>query len=393
MDATENRKHASMTTPRVSIVIPTYNHLQYLGNAVATALDQTFDSFEVIVVNDGSTDDTRKWLDTQHNPKLRVIHQENKGPAEAINTGVKASAGEYITWMSADNYCASYFIEAFVAALDSDPDSAMAYSPYYVMDADDQIYSIYFANVIALRELATRTGHNRGNASFMYRRSIHDTIGMYKGWTCDQDMWVKILERYNSVYLVEPVYYYRIHKEMATQTKQKEIGAESSEILNEFLKRNNGGINDKLIARLYPSVKNKPGLIPAAISDFSIRMFHAGKINEALSYLKVTLSMYGIDDLMRPLMNFISLSKLANIDPLPHIEESFAANKNLTQIMRTSIVTVAQGIVALNQFKTKPDLYTIEHESMPLKNDMGKIFSFTAWKNGQLNPPLSNLAL
>lgn len=164
----------SSSNPRVSIVIPSYNHLHYLPRAVNTALDQTFEDIEVIVVNDGSTDGTRQWLDAFRHPKLRVIHQENQGPAAAINTGMRAAAGEYVTWMSADNYCANYFVEAFAAALDSDPVNTFAYSPYYVIDANEVVHSIYFASVIALRELVTRTGHHRGNASFMYRKSVHD---------------------------------------------------------------------------------------------------------------------------------------------------------------------------------------------------------------------------
>jgi glycosyltransferase involved in cell wall biosynthesis len=381
----------STSSPRVSIVIPSYNHLHYLPKALDTALDQTFGDFEVLVVNDGSTDGTRQWLDDYQHPKLRVIHQDNKGPAEAINAGMQAAKGEYVTWMSADNYCASYFVEAFAAALDSNPDNAFAYSPYYVIDAEDKIHSIYFASVIALRELVTRTGHHRGNASFMYRKSVHAEIGMYEGWTCDQAMWVKILERYKSVYLVEPVYYYRIHDTMATQTRQSEIGAESPKILADFLQRNNGGISELLLSRLYPALDKKAELIPIALSDFSTRLYNNGFKTEALTYLKVMLSMYGIDDLLRPLLNFISLSTVAQMDAFPHIQESIGNNKHLTPDMKSALLTTAQSLITLYGLKSKRDIFLIDHETMPLKYDMPEIFSFSAWKNGAGNPPLPAL--
>lgn len=377
--------------PRVSIVIPSYNHLHYLPKALDTALDQTFENFEVIVVNDGSTDDTKQWLDAYQHPKLRIIHQENQGPAGAINTGIKAAAGEYVTWMSADNYCANYFVEAFVAALDSNPEKSFAYSPYYVIDAEDKITSIYFATVLALRELVTRTGHHRGNASFMYRKSVHAEIGKYEGWTCDSDMWARILERFGAVYLIEPVYFYRIHDAMATQTKQTEITGECQKILQDFMQRNNGGVSEKLLSRLYPGLNKAPQLVPLALTDFACRLYNNGMKTESLTYLKVTLSMYGIDDLLRPLMNFISLSLASGMDPLPHLKESIRSNSLLNDEMKSAMNEAASAMTALYRLKSKPCIFLLEHETMPLKYDMPEIFSFTAWKNGAVRAPLPAL--
>jgi len=103
--------------PKVSIVLPTYNHLRFLPRAVACALDQTSMDFELIIVNDGSTDDTRAWLDNLQHPNVRIFHQQNRGFVAAVNFGIQQSLGEYLSWMSADNRCARYFVEAFVAAL------------------------------------------------------------------------------------------------------------------------------------------------------------------------------------------------------------------------------------------------------------------------------------
>lgn len=380
-----------MSKPRVSIVIPSYNHLHYLPRALETALDQCFTEMEVIVVNDGSTDGTKEWLDNYRHPKLRVIHQENKGPAEAINTGVKASQGEYITWMSADNYCADYFVEAFVSALDCEPDISFAYSPYYVIDGKDQIQSIYFASALSLRDLITRTGHNRGNASFMYRKSVHDAVGLYNGWSCDSDMWVKILELYKSVYLIEPVYYYRIHAEMATNTQKAIIDVEVPKILQNFMQRNNGGLSVDLLRRLYPAMKNAQTLAPMALADFSCRMFYNGMRNEALTYLKIALSMYAFDDLLRLMLNFIALTSMIRMDALPHIQEAVDKNATLTDEMRAALMTSAQSLIALYGLKSKKELFLIDHETMPEKYDMPKIFSYVAWKNGASVPPLPAL--
>src|SRR5688572_14976272 len=117
--------------PKVSIVLPTYDHLAFLPAAVSSALAQTSMDFELILVNDGSTDGTRAWLDGLRHPNVRVIHQDNRGFVGAVNAGITESRGEYVSWMSADNLCARYFVEAFVAALDSDPSCTIAYSTFY----------------------------------------------------------------------------------------------------------------------------------------------------------------------------------------------------------------------------------------------------------------------
>jgi hypothetical protein len=261
-----------------------------------------------------------------------------------------------------------------------------------VIDAKDQVQSIYFATVLSLRELATRTGHHRGNASFMYRRSIHDTVGMYNvGLASDADMWLKILERYKSVYLVEPALYYRIHDEMATKTQTEEITKDAMKMMQDFWRRNNGGISEQLLKQLYPALDKKPELVPLALTDFASRLYNNGLKTESLTYLKTILLLYGLEDLLRPLLNFISLSTVAKIDPLPHIHESLEKNDNLTQDMKSALNAAARSLNTLYGLKTKRDVFLIDNETMPLKYDMPAIFSFTAWKNGSNLRPLPAL--
>lgn len=88
--------------PKVSIIIPTYNHAEYVTRAINSALAQTYKNFEIIIVDDGSTDNTREVL-TPYMDKIKYICQENKGPAGARNTGIKNSSGEYLQFLDADD--------------------------------------------------------------------------------------------------------------------------------------------------------------------------------------------------------------------------------------------------------------------------------------------------
>jgi len=90
--------------PTVSIIIPTYNREHLLGRAIQSVLDQTYQNFELIIVDDGSTDDTEKLVKSFNSEKIRYIrHGENKGPSAARNTGIQSAKGDYIAFQDSDD--------------------------------------------------------------------------------------------------------------------------------------------------------------------------------------------------------------------------------------------------------------------------------------------------
>ena len=89
---------------KVSIIIPTYNRAHLLGRAIQSVLTQTYQDFELIIVDDGSTDNTEKVVESFKDERIRYIrHKENKGGAAARNTGIKAAKGEYIAFQDSDD--------------------------------------------------------------------------------------------------------------------------------------------------------------------------------------------------------------------------------------------------------------------------------------------------
>ena len=114
--------------PKVSVVIPCFNHGRYLEEAVSSVLEQTFGDYEIIVVNDGSTDPfTVDLLKNYHPQKTRTLHTENQGLPTARNTGIAAATGDYILPLDADDKIGSEYLEQAVRVMDEQPNIGIVY--------------------------------------------------------------------------------------------------------------------------------------------------------------------------------------------------------------------------------------------------------------------------
>ena len=93
-----------MPPSKVSIIIPVFNGANYLREAIDSALKQTYENIEVLVINDGSDDNGKtEAIARSYGDKLRYFHKENGGVASALNLGIKEMAGEYFSWLSHDS--------------------------------------------------------------------------------------------------------------------------------------------------------------------------------------------------------------------------------------------------------------------------------------------------
>ena len=105
---------------KFSIIIPAYNVADYLENCVESILKQTYDNYEIIIVDDGSTDETGKVADEllKQSKQINVVHQSNGGASKARNTGMKRSTGDYILFLDGDDFWSdSHFLKQIVSEL------------------------------------------------------------------------------------------------------------------------------------------------------------------------------------------------------------------------------------------------------------------------------------
>ncbi|MBW5446516.1 glycosyltransferase [Cohnella sp. CFH 77786] len=109
--------------PKVTILMPTYNSANYIEESVNSMLNQTFQDFELLIIDDGSQDGTWQYLERLNNPRVRLVrHLENKGVVYSLNEGIGLSTGIYIARMDADDVSVPHRLERQIAYLDANPD-------------------------------------------------------------------------------------------------------------------------------------------------------------------------------------------------------------------------------------------------------------------------------
>lgn len=127
--------------PIVSIILPTYNRAYVLWRAIQSVLAQTEERWELIVVDDGSTDCTRRMLEEVRDPRITTIRTDNRGPSAARNTGLEIAGGEYVAYLDSDNVWHTNFLEEMLAAAKERPDDVLWYCGAAVTFWERDLYS------------------------------------------------------------------------------------------------------------------------------------------------------------------------------------------------------------------------------------------------------------
>jgi len=198
--------------PRISIVLPTYNQAKYLPEALASVFSQTYRDFELVVVNDGSTDETASIL-TEYRTRYDfiLIEQQNQGLPKALNVGFRQAQGEYLTWTSSDNILLPDMLARLSTELDEYPEVGLVYADWYVIDEMGRIIAVARSRDYD-RLLLLRT--NYINACFLYRRECQEKIGWYNtrfSGAEDWDYWLRISKYYTMRHVKQLLYKYRVH--------------------------------------------------------------------------------------------------------------------------------------------------------------------------------------
>ena len=198
---TELSSATAKRSPRVSVVIPTYNRATFIGQAVASALGQSYRDLEVIVVDDGSTDATDEVLHSFHDPRLICIRQENAGRSRARNVAINAARGEYITFLDSDDYYLPFKVELQVSLLDANREVGMAYTSAACIDDDGHLLNYTYRALLSgwiYPSIAFFVPHTVTLPTVMVRRDILTAVGLFDEAMErfeDIDMWRRIAKR------------------------------------------------------------------------------------------------------------------------------------------------------------------------------------------------------
>jgi glycosyltransferase involved in cell wall biosynthesis len=180
----------------VSIVIPNYNHAQYVSGAVRSALNQTHPRVEVIVVDDGSTDDSAQVI-AQFGQAIHAIAQPNQGLSAARNTGIRAATGEFVAALDADDLYEPEFASELVGLLGREPDAVAAYCGYRFVDVANAPLPQAEARRVEPDQLFDQlaAGNFLVPEAMLVRRRCYAQVGPFdQALTAleDLDMWLRI---------------------------------------------------------------------------------------------------------------------------------------------------------------------------------------------------------
>lgn len=268
-----------MYKKKVSVIIPTFNRSNYIVTAIESVLSQWQDGLEIIVVDDGSTDDTKNRIKNYVDDKVvRYIYQANSGrPSAARNKGISHADGEYICFLDSDDYLIKGSIEKRLRIFQEQADIAMVSSGWidlregsnhpllepswvvsenfleqipsdFIEAKDDRhiIFNTSVVNILFTREFVA-------TSSVMIKASVLESVGNFdESLTIseDRDLWLRIISRYKMAYIYEPLTHKRRHTTNITNNSISYNYLQDRQSIESFLRYSNilYGPN-KLLAR------------------------------------------------------------------------------------------------------------------------------------------------
>lgn len=207
-----------MDRPLVSVIIPSYNHHKYVQKTIESVMNQSYDNFELIVIDDGSTDNSRNILaELAQKYKFTLVFQENQGIAKTLNYAIKNLAkGKYIAAVSSDDYWDKENLAKKIQFLEDNPKFSLCFSNIYIIEGNN----IYKCNNRSLKSGWLFNDYILGKCSIFavaiiaQRQALLDT-GLYDPNPTliaeDRDLTLRIAKKYQIGYIDEPLVYYRYH--------------------------------------------------------------------------------------------------------------------------------------------------------------------------------------
>ena len=246
-----------MKTPTVSVVIASYNHEKYVAETIESVLNQTFQDFEIIITDDGSSDKTVEIIKQFSDPRINLfVFEKNKGACSALNNSIINSKGKYIACLNSDDSWELNKLEKQVKFLDENPDIGAVFTNAKIIDENGKdfenknhfYYSIFDQENLNKNEWL-RYFFFQGNClchpSAMVRKNAHDKAGLYNENLAnlyDFDLWIRICLNYEIHVLHEKLTLFRLRDDEANASTGNKPGRrirtkfEYKQVLDNYLK-------------------------------------------------------------------------------------------------------------------------------------------------------------
>lgn len=235
-----NHKFAFMSGPEVTVLMPLYNAERYVVKAVESILNQTFQDFELLIINDGSTDQSVELINGLSDSRIKVIGTENQGVAAALHLGMENARGRYIARMDADDECLPNRLEIEKRCLDENNETDVVHGSVEYIDAEsmplilqwdsgqsniDTKWLLNWKNIIMHSTVMMR-------ASVLKEYDLNYRLNMNRAE--DFDLWNRVALIGNFMYLPEAMIRYRVHAENVSNSSPIDLQFDAqSRVINE----------------------------------------------------------------------------------------------------------------------------------------------------------------
>ena len=249
--------------PRVSIVLPVYNGSKYIRESLDSIVNQSYTDWELIIVNDCSTDNTLSIVEEYaiKDERINIIsNEENQKLPKSLNIGFRLAKGEYLTWTSDDNIFMQNALQQMVSFLD-EHDYVMVCARYDFISQDGEYLRTSDKYSNELMAVGNRVG-----ACFLYKRSVIDEIGEYNSdmfLVEDYEYWLRIYLRYGEIGFLDKILYkYRMHSSSLTSTRYLDVQKSNARMKKKYLREIVEYLADKpeYLSRVYFHINHFIGM-------------------------------------------------------------------------------------------------------------------------------------
>jgi glycosyltransferase involved in cell wall biosynthesis len=199
--------------PLVSVIVPVYDQVQYIEATLDSLFQQTYAAIEIIVVDGGSQDGTRKILEDL-TETIQWVSEPDRGQSHAINKGIRMATGDILAWLNADDQYYPYTIQTVVDYFRTQPTSMFLYGDAMTIDADGKPYGLRpYVQATDYQELLNVRCRIVQPSTF-WRRIVTETVGTLDEnlhYSMDYEYWIRIAREYTLDYLPIPLAYERLH--------------------------------------------------------------------------------------------------------------------------------------------------------------------------------------
>ncbi|MDY0290963.1 MAG: glycosyltransferase [Desulfuromonadaceae bacterium] len=256
------------TTPQVSVIIPTFNNIEYIGASIDSVLAQSYANIEIIIIDDGSSDGTGEFISNKYktSPNVKYFFKENNGVSSARNTGIEKSSGDLIAFLDADDLYVENKITCQVQHLVKNKKCMMVYSDMFIFNETETTNSSYHEKLnvecpsgFIFNDLLLC--HLIWTGTVMLRKEVFDNIALFDenlDTAEDYDLWLRVAALHRIDYIPKVLAGYRRGHESLTSYKKHSA--------NKYIKPNT-------ITVIETNISRNLSLVNLAKSQINERLF------------------------------------------------------------------------------------------------------------------------